>query len=130
LLETNAHNKKLAETLLIFCKTLIEATAKSRDLAPVIDHLFLHYIVNTDGPIQESESSDPFDVFDAATRYAGLLSVGVSKDTDGNSILHVDDKEVLCPEWRMAPGFTAAWLLQYYLKPMWSRYINPIQSWF
>jgi len=112
LLEINAHNEKLAETLLVFRTKLAAEVSQGRDLETVTDQLFLHYIVNTDGPILESEDSDSFDVFDAATRYAGLLSVDVSKDIDGNSILHIDDKEVLCPGWGMVPGSSAARLLR------------------
>ena len=112
LLQTNAHNEKLAETLLVFRKKIAESITQGLDLTPIIDQLFLHYIINTDGPIPESEDSDPFDVFEAASRYAVLLCVGVSKDVDGNSILHIDDKEVLCPQWRMEPGMSAAQLLR------------------
>ncbi len=112
LLETNAHNRKLAETLIIFRKQLAEAKTQDRDLAPLVDHMFLHYIVNTDGPVPESEDNDPFDVFDAATRYAGLLSVEISKGIDGISILHIDDKDIPCPEWRIAPGLSAALTLR------------------
>ncbi len=112
LLETYAHNEKLAETLLVFRKKLSEAVAKEKDLAPMADQLFLHYIINTDGPIQESEDIDPFDVFDAATRYAKLLNVGVSKGADGNANLHLDEKEVPCPEWGTTPGLSAAWSLR------------------
>lgn len=108
LLQANAHNEKLAETLLVFRKRLTEASAQDSDPAPLIDQAFLHYIVNTDGPIIESEGSDPFDVFDAATRYARSLNVGVSKDAKGKSILHVDGKEVPCPAWGAVPGQSAA----------------------
>ncbi|MEO6732121.1 MAG: lipase family protein [Ferruginibacter sp.] len=112
LVEINAYNKKLAESLLVFRIKLAEEIARGRDLSTMIDQLFLHYVVNTDGPISESEDSDTFDVFDAVTRYAGFLSVGVSKDIDGNAVLHINDKEVLCPEWRMDTGMSAARLLR------------------
>ncbi|MEO6720333.1 MAG: lipase family protein [Ferruginibacter sp.] len=112
LLEANSHNEKLAETLLIFRKKLAAAIAEGDDLEPLTDQLFLHYIVNTNGPIPEAEGSDPFDVFDAASRYAGLLSVEVSKGTDGGSILHIDDKDVPCPEWQTVPGLSAALTLR------------------
>jgi len=78
LMEIHAHNRKLAESLLVFRKKLRQASA-GPDLESAIDHLFLHYIINTDGPIAELEEEDPFDVFDAATRYAQTLCVDVSK---------------------------------------------------
>jgi hypothetical protein len=112
LLETNSVNEKLAETLLVFRRKLAEAIKQEKDLAPLIDHIFLHYVINTDGPIIESEGSDPFDVFDALTRYAELIGVGVSKDAEGNSILHIDEKEIVCPQWQTVPGFSAAWSLR------------------
>ncbi|MBK7337770.1 MAG: hypothetical protein IPJ00_17140 [Saprospirales bacterium] len=70
-------NKKLAETLLIFRKRLVEAAAKNQDLDSLIDRAYLHYIVNTDGQIPDSGDADPFDVLDAASRYAGPIGVSV-----------------------------------------------------
>lgn len=112
LLETNRHNAKLAETLLVFHQLLTEKTAQGEDLSQLTDRLFLHYIVNTDGPIQTAEGSDSLDVFEAATQYAEWLNVGVSKDANGESILHIDDKEVPCPAWGAQPGLSAAWTLR------------------
>ncbi len=112
LLETNRYNPKLAETLLIFRRMLAEATAKGKDLEPVAERLFLHYIVNTNGPIQSTEGSDSLDVFEAATRYAAWLNVGVSKDANGESILQLDDKEIPCPAWGAQPGVSTAWTLR------------------
>lgn len=112
LLETYAQNEKLAETLLIFRKKLVEATTEGKDLKPLTDQLFLHYVINTDGPIQESEGSDPFDVFEAASRYAELLNVGVGKGQDGFPVMLLDEKELPCPEWGTSPGMSAAWSLR------------------
>ncbi|MEZ5040820.1 MAG: lipase family protein [Saprospiraceae bacterium] len=113
LLEVNALNKKLAETLLVFRKRLSDAAAnQAADLVAVIDQVFLHYVVNTDGQILEGEADDPFDVFEAATRYAASLNIGVSKGEDGSSILNVDGKAVPCPEWGVLPGWSAAWSLR------------------
>ncbi len=113
LLQTNAFNKKLAETLIVFRRRLSEAAANDdASLELVIDQAFLHYIVNTDGQIPESGDDDPFDVFDAAIRYAEWLNVGVSKQADGASLLEVDDKKVPCPEWGVLPGWSAAWSLR------------------
>ena len=111
LLEIHAHNNKLAETLLIFRQRLGEAAAAS-NLESAIDALYLHYVVNTDGGIPELESDDPFDVFEAVRRYADALCVGVSKGNNDVSILHVNDKEVLCPGWGTQPGWSAAWSLR------------------
>lgn len=112
LLETNAANPKLAETLLVFRKKLTEARSKDKDLAPLTDQLFLHYVINTEGPINETEGHDLFDVFDAATRYAALVGVDVSKDAEGYPVLHVDEREVPCPQWQTTPGLSAAWSLR------------------
>ncbi len=112
LLTVNAANKKLAETLLIFQRKLKEASANSPALATLIDQVFLHYLVNTTGQIPEEEGADPFDVFDAATRYAATLSVGVGKDVDGTSLLQLDGREIPCPAWNAVPGWSAAWSLR------------------
>ena len=108
LLHLNAHNEKLAETLIIFRKKLAAAIAEGNDLSSLIDQLFLHYIVNTKGPIPEAEDSDPLDVFDAASRYAGLFSLELTRGTEGGSILHIDDKNIFCPEWQAEPGLNTA----------------------
>jgi triacylglycerol lipase len=112
LLEVNAINEKLAETLLIFRKTLAETISSGTDLANITDHLFLHYVINTDGPILDSEGSDDFDVYEAACRYAKGLSVAVSKDDNGIAVLHIDGKELPCAEWLTEPGLSAAWSLR------------------
>lgn len=112
LLETNQHNEKLAETLLIFRKKLAEAAAHGKDLDTLAKQLFLHYVINTTGPIQESEGSDPFDVYEAVSHYAELLKVGVSKNADGLPVLRLDEKDLPCPEWGTTPGMSAAWSLR------------------
>lgn len=108
ILEINAFNKKLAETLIIFRKEL----AAESQRPDVIDRAHLHYVVNTPGPIPEFEDEDPFDVFDAATRYASMISVGVSKAPDGTSLIEVDGKKIPCPEWGTLPGWSSAWSLR------------------
>ncbi len=105
--EIHPHNKKLAETLLIFRKRLREAAAAS-GLEPAIDQLCLHYMINTDGAIPELERDDPFDVFEAATRYANALCVDLRKGADNASILRLNEKDVVCPEWGPEPGWSAA----------------------
>ena len=111
LMEIHIYNNKLAETLLVFRKILREAAAAA-DLEPAIDALCLHYVVNTDGPIPELEGEDPFDVFEAAARYANARCVDVSRGANNVSILHVNDKDVICPEWDAVPGWSAAWSLR------------------
>lgn len=54
--DAGAANKKLAETLIVFRKSLTEAVAADAGLEPVINLAFLHYVINTDGRIPESES--------------------------------------------------------------------------
>ncbi|MCB0586356.1 MAG: lipase family protein [Phaeodactylibacter sp.] len=117
LLETGAYNKKLAETLMIFRKRIGEAVAGEGALEPVIGEAFLHYIVNTDGIIPESEGDDPFDVFDAATRYGAFLNVGISKKDDGTALLEIDEEEVPGPECAVSPGWSAAWTLRKVMGP-------------
>ena len=111
LMEIHAHNPKLAESLLIFRRRLVQASG-GQDMEAAIDHLFLHYIINTDGPIPELEEEDSFDVFDAATRYAQTLCVEVSKGQNEDAILHLNGKEVLCAGWGALPGSSAAWSLR------------------
>lgn len=103
--EIHSFNPKLAESLLLFRKRL-QLAAVEADLEPALDQLVLHYIINTDGPIPELEDEDPFDVLEAATRYAQSVCVKISKREDAHSILKVNGKEVLCPGWR--PGVSAA----------------------
>lgn len=111
LTEIQAYNLKLAESLLIFRKRLLQAAIDS-ELESAIDHLILHYIINTDGPIPESEEEDPFDVFEAATRYAQTLCVRVSKGENEDSILSMNGKEVLYSGWGAVPGWSAALALR------------------
>ncbi|MBK8492903.1 MAG: lipase family protein [Saprospirales bacterium] len=103
-------NKKLTETLVIFRKRLTEAAAANQDVEPVIDQAFLHYIINTDGQIPEPEDADPFDVYEAVTRYAESIAVGVIKEADGALFLEVDEKKNPFPEW--TPGVSAAGMLR------------------
>ncbi len=103
-------NKKLAETLLIFRKRLAEAATENQDLDSLIDRAYLHYIVNTDGQIPDSGDADPFDVLDAASRYAGPIGVSVFKEANGGLFIEVDEKKHPFPEW--APGLSAAGTLR------------------
>jgi len=103
-------NKKLADALVIFRKGLAEAAAKNQDLEPVIDRAFLHYIINTDGRIPETEDVDPFDVFEAVTRYAGSIGVNVIREANCALFLEIDGKKNPFPEW--APGLSAAGALR------------------
>jgi triacylglycerol lipase len=68
----------------------------------------LHYVVNTDGPIPEQLEEDRFEVFDAATRYAKTLGVGLSKAPDGTSELHLNGKKLPCPAWGTGSEQSAA----------------------
>lgn len=104
------HNQKLAESLLIFRKKLQAATT-NYTLAPVLDLLALHYIINTDGPIPEQEADDPFDAFDAAMRYAQSLCVHLQQDEQAEAILRINGKE-LRYGGIAAPGVSAAWALR------------------
>lgn len=112
LLEIGALNKKLAETLIVFRKRLSDAAVAGEPPEAAIAQAFLHYIVNTDGPIPEAESDDPFDVLEAAGRYADLLGVGLKRQEDGAAFLEVDDKKLPVSEWGARPGRSAAWSLR------------------
>lgn len=103
----NLPNRQLAETLLIFQQKLNEAKNTEQNLTSLIDQVFLHYVINTDGPISEAAGVDVFDVFDAATSYAATLSIGV-RDSAGNSILEFDGKEIPCPAWKTSDKKSAA----------------------
>ena len=110
--EIQEHNQPLAECLLIFRKRLRQAAAED-EMKTTVDHLILHYIINTDGPVAELEDDDPFDVFDAATRYARTLCVKVKKEgSKGAAVLVVNGKEVLCKRWADVPGLSAAQALR------------------
>lgn len=104
--EIYAHNQKLAESLLIFRKKL-HAAKVDYALAPVLDILALHYIINTDGPIPEQETDDPFDAFDAAMRYAQSLCVHLQQDEQAEAILRINGKELRYASIA-APGVSAA----------------------
>ena len=112
LLRISDINKKLAETLIVFRKRLREAAANDAGLETAIDQAYLHYIVNTDGSIPEGKEDDPFNVFEAATRYAKWLSVGVSEGDGGTSLLAVDDKKVPGPKWDILSNWSAALALR------------------
>lgn len=110
--ETHASNQQLADTLVIFRKKLSEAAANNEDLEPVIDRALLHYIINTDGRVPESEDIDPFDVTEAVIRYAEAINVRVNKKEDGALLIQVDKKEDPFPEWAPTPGWSAARMLR------------------
>ena len=110
--EIGAHNKKLAETLLIFRRALRQATASMPpDLEPAIDRIHLHYVINTNGPIPEGAGEDPFDVFRAAARYGHSLCVEVAGDAE-QSVLRVNETEKAGPGWSIVPDRSAAWSLR------------------
>lgn len=109
--EIHEHNEKRAESLLIFRKRLLQV-AGSEALDTVLDQLFLHYIINTNGPIPESEEEDPFDVFDAAVRYAQTLCISVSKEKNKQAFLHMNGKKVQQLKWASRTGQSAAGILR------------------
>lgn len=111
LLEVNAANPKLAESLLIFRKMLRNTPEHEQNLEASCADIFHHYIINTKGVILEKETDDPFDVFQAATAYAKGLSVLVD-EVDGSSILELDGKKIKCPNWSIVKGWSAAWSLR------------------
>ena len=107
--QTKAFNRKLAETLAVFRKRLAEAADDDAALDAVIHRAYLHYLANTDGQIPEAEGEDPFDLLEAATRYADWLGVGVIRQDDGTTLLEVDGKKAPGPEWNAQAGRSAAW---------------------
>ena len=112
-------NEELGETLILFNKPIEEAGNIKKEIDLVIDNMYRHYVINTDGPIptipsdlSSSDSDDHFDVFKEATEYAKMINVGVSKSDDGTSILHINGKEIPCPSWGVISGKTAAYSLR------------------
>lgn len=111
LLEIQAHNEKLAESLMIYRKIFVRAAAEG-NLESAIDRFYLHYVVNTDGLIPEAEGEDYFDVFEASVRYGDTLCIGVSKGENDISVLHVNGKVEECRKWDALPDWSAAWSLR------------------
>lgn len=114
-----ASNKYLAETVILFGNRLKEAGNDEQEAMRVIEQMYRHYVVNTQGPIPTngtdilaSDTEDQFDVFAEATEYAKSLSVGVSKAVDGTSLLIINGKEVPCPSWGILPGRSPAYSLR------------------
>lgn len=114
-----ASNKYLAETIILFSKRLRESGGNEEESMGVIDQMYRHYVVNTQGPIPTydtdvlaSDTDDQFDVFAEATAYAELLSVGVSKSEDGTSLLDINGKQIPCPSWGVLPGWSPAYSLR------------------
>lgn len=112
ILQVKSYNEKLGETLIIFRNILIRHIKDQEKIKEVVLNAIHHYIVNTDGVIPEREGVDHFDVFEAATQYAKSIHVGVKKDSNGESLLLVDGKEVACPAWGAVPNWSAAWSLR------------------
>lgn len=112
ILQVNSSNEKLGETLIIFRHLLIKHVKNQEKIKEVVLNAIHHYIVNTDGIIPEGEGEDHFDVFEAANQYAKSIHVGVKKDSNGDSLLLVDGKEVSCPAWGAVPNWSAAWSLR------------------
>ncbi len=100
LAKIHSHNQKLAESLLVFRRQIQQAVAGD-GLDAVLDQLFLHYVVNTDGPIPE-QGDEGLEVFDAAVRYAQTLGVGLSKTPDGSAELQLNGKKTVYTEWNQA----------------------------
>ncbi len=104
-------NRKLAESLLIFRRPLQQAVTGGDDLETVLDQLFLHYVVNTDGPLPE-QGDAAFEVFDAAVRYARAIGVSLSQAMDGTVELQLNGKKTPYSSWRTDPAQSPARLLR------------------
>lgn len=114
-----ASNKYLAETVILFGNRLRKTGGDEGETKRVVDQMYRHYVINTQGPIPTldtdvlaSDTDDHFDVFAEATEYAKLLSVGVAKAPDSTSLLLVNGQEIPCPSWGVLPGKSAAYSLR------------------
>ncbi|WP_020567558.1 lipase family protein [Neolewinella persica] len=114
-----ASNKYLAETVILFGNHLRGAGSDEQESMRIIDQMYRHYVINTQGPIPiydtdvlATDKDDQFDVFAEATEYAKILSVGVSKAADGTSLLLINGREVPCPSWGVLPGWSPAYSLR------------------
>ncbi|MCO6477357.1 MAG: lipase family protein [Phaeodactylibacter sp.] len=103
LLQAKAFNENLANTLAVFRNRLSRAAAEDASLEQAVGHAFLHYVVNTGGQIPDTGPDAPFDAFDAAKRYAELLSVSVIRNEE-DFFLEVDDKQIPFPELGSLPA--------------------------
>lgn len=113
--ELMGSNKYLAETMILFGRRLRQAGGNPQEVDRVIDQMYRHYVINTQGPIPfmardllASDTDDRFDVLAEATAYAGLLNVGVSKTADGGSLLNINGKQVPFSAVSQLPGVSPA----------------------
>ena len=108
---------KLAETLLLHQQVFVRHSAAEPG-EQAIRRAYLHYIVNTDGPIPLRQAADDFDVFAWAAEYAATFNITLKRSTraDGEpeTLMTVDDPQspVRCKDWARAEGRSSAWALR------------------
>ncbi|MEO8150464.1 MAG: lipase family protein [Bacteroidia bacterium] len=71
-------NKKLAETLIIYRNRLSQADSLTEYRPQMIDKVFMHYVVNTDGIVPVREDSTPLEILDITRNYSRSLGFSIT----------------------------------------------------
>jgi triacylglycerol lipase len=77
-------NKKLAETLIIYRRRLSEVVSQPKNLKQMMEKVFLHYVINTDGALPNMENATWLDIVQRTKNYAQSLGLSV---TDSSAAL-------------------------------------------
>jgi len=111
-------NQAFGETVILHIGLLKDAKNDLQKQESIINQMYRHYVINTDGPIPEKpeeltaeDEIDHFKVFQEAKKYAGLINVELTKNGN-DSILHFNEKKIPCPSWGVLPKKTAAYSLR------------------
>ncbi len=83
---TKAKNKKLAETLLIYRRRLGELVAEPENLKKMIDKVFLHYVINTDGILPIIENAKSLNIVERTKNYAKSFGLIVTDSVMGSTM--------------------------------------------
>ena len=96
LLNLREKNKKLAETLIIYRNRLNQYVAEGTNLQPIIEAIFLHYVINTEEGISARNHNEPQDLFVEMSKYSQILGMEFSRSSNGRSFFKVNSKSEEC----------------------------------
>jgi triacylglycerol lipase len=79
-------NKKLAETLLIYRRGLSDVVTQPENLKQMIDKVFLHYVINTNGILPMMENAKLLNILERTRNYAQSLGLSVTDSSAGSAM--------------------------------------------
>lgn len=76
-------NKKLAETLIIYRNRLGQIVSQPEKMKQMIDKVFLHYVINTDGVLPPIDNAEPLDIVERTRDYGRSFGLTVANSSSG-----------------------------------------------